>query len=142
MSIDVTESPAAGAASGSPTHMARLDGCIDRAVEHMFSIQHPDGYWWGELEANITMAAERLMLERFLTIEDPQRTAKIARYILERQQPDGSWPIYYAGPGDPSVTIEAYFALKLAGITPDSPAMVRARDFILAHGGIGGIRAD
>ena len=89
MSIDVTESAAAGIASGSLTHAARLDGCIDRAVEYMFSIQHADGYWWGELEANVTMAAERLMLERFLGIEDPQRTAKIARYIRERQQADG-----------------------------------------------------
>src|SRR5438874_3043200 len=142
MSIDVTESPAAGTASGSLTHAARLDGCIDRAVEHMFSIQHPDGYWWGELEANVTMAAERLMLERFLAIEDPQRTAKIARYIRERQQADGSWAIYFGGPGDPGVTIEAYFALKLAGIAADRAEMAHARDFILAHGGIGGIRAD
>src|SRR5205823_573729 len=135
MSIDVSESPAAGVAGGQLTDAARLDHCIDRTVEHMFSIQHADGYWWGELEANVTMAAERVMLERFLAIEDPQRTAKIARYILERQQPDGSWPIYYAGPGDPSVTIEAYFALKLAGFAADRPQMVGARDFILAHGG-------
>src|SRR5581483_4533760 len=92
-----------------------LDACIDRAVGHMFSIQHPDGYWWAELEANVTMAAERLMLERFLGIEDRDRTAKIARYILDHQLSDGSWAIYYGGPGDASVTVEAYFALKLAG---------------------------
>ncbi len=119
-----------------------LDACIDSAVAHMFSIQHPDGYWWAELEANVTMAAERLMLERFLGIEDTRRTQKIARYILDHQLSDGSWAIYYGGPGDPSVTVEAYFALKLAGIDPQRPQMIAAREFIRANSGIGGTRAD
>src|SRR4029079_5239120 len=43
-----------------------LDACLGRAVAHMRSIQHGDGYWWGELEANGTMAAEHVMLERVL----------------------------------------------------------------------------
>src|SRR5205823_14128706 len=55
---------------------------------------------------------------------------------------EASWHNSNAGPDDPRVTIEAYFALKLAGIAADQPEMVRARDFILAHGGIGGVRSD
>src|SRR5205085_9331835 len=34
----------------------------------------------------------------------------------------------------------AYFALKLAGTDDASPAMQRAREFVLAHGGIGKTR--
>ena len=64
------------------------------------------------------MASEHLLLEHFLGIGDPQRWRKICNYLLERQLPDGSWPIYYGGPGDVSITIEAYFALKLAGADP------------------------
>jgi squalene-hopene/tetraprenyl-beta-curcumene cyclase len=115
---------------------AALDACIDRAVAHMRSIQHPDGYWWAELEANATMAAEHVMLERMLGIADARRTPKIAAYLRGLQSADGSWPIYHGGSGDVSVTTEAYFALKLCGEDPSAPHMMRARDWVLAHGGI------
>jgi squalene-hopene/tetraprenyl-beta-curcumene cyclase len=106
----------------------------------MRSVQHADGYWWGELEANATMAAEHLMLEQFLGIRDGERWGKIARYLLALQQADGSWPVYHGGPGDVSITTESYFALKLAGVDLGSPEMVRACDFVRAHGGIGSTR--
>jgi squalene-hopene/tetraprenyl-beta-curcumene cyclase len=118
----------------------RLDAALERAVARMFELQHPDGYWWAELESNVTMVSEHLMLERFLGLRDETRWRKIVRYLLDHQREDGSWAIYYGGPGDVSVTIEAYFALKLAGYDPDSPPMARARRWILDHGGIGAAR--
>ena len=30
---------------------------INRAQQHLLSIQNPEGYWWGELESNPTMEA-------------------------------------------------------------------------------------
>ena len=117
-----------------------LDGCIDRAVDHLLSIQADDGYWWAELESNATMAAEHLLLERFLGTHDDEREAGIARYLLSLQAADGSWPVYWGGPGDVSVTTEAYFALKVAGIDARRPEMVRAREFVRAHGGVGAAR--
>jgi squalene-hopene/tetraprenyl-beta-curcumene cyclase len=117
-----------------------LDPAIERGVSNLLSLQHPDGYWWGELEANVTMAAEHLLLEQFLGIGDPARWQKLCTYILRRQNADGSWPIYFGGPGDLSVTIEAYFALKLGGVEADSERMRNARAFVRAHGGIGGAR--
>lgn len=113
-----------------------LDACIERAVASLRAMQSPDGYWWAELESNVTMAAEHLMLERILGVAEERRTRKITRYLLERQSPDGSWPIYYGGPGDLSVTVEAYFALKLGGYDPSAPEMVRAKQFICERGGI------
>lgn len=113
-----------------------LDETLARGIGHLLSIQHEDGYWWAELEANVTMASEHLMLEHFLGIGDPVRTRKLRTYLLRKQLPDGSWPVYFGGPGDVSVTIEAYFALKLAGHDAASPEMLRARDFVHAHGGI------
>jgi squalene-hopene/tetraprenyl-beta-curcumene cyclase len=136
MALDVRSSELA---APSPRADA-LDACIDRAVAHMRSIQHPDGYWWAELESNATMAAEHVMLEQILGIAEPSRTRKLAGYLLGRQQPDGSWPIWYGGPGDVSVSTEAYFALKLCGVDATSLAMVRAREFIRAQGGIGATR--
>ncbi len=117
-----------------------LARCLQRAVDHLLAMQAAPGYWWAELEANATMAAEHLLLEQFLGIGEPGRWRKIARYLLSLQQPDGSWPIYYGGPGDVSIGVEAYFALKLAGVDADAPEMRRAREFILRAGGIGKAR--
>jgi squalene-hopene/tetraprenyl-beta-curcumene cyclase len=44
--------------------------------------------------------------------------------------------LFYKGPGHLGNTIEAYFALKLTGYPASHPALVKARDFILAQGGV------
>src|SRR5204863_47898 len=49
-----------------------------------------------------------------------------------RRPGDGTWAIWFEGPGDLDTTIEAYAALKLAGVDPGP----RARDFIRRNGGI------
>ena len=121
--------PAPGDASG-------LDACIDRSVRHLLSLQAEDGYWWAELESNATMAAEHLLLERFLGTTEPEREQGIVRYLLGLQCEDGSWPVYWGGPGDVSISTEAYFALKLAGVDAEREEMKRARDFILSKGGV------
>ncbi len=113
-----------------------LDRTLERAAERMLQLQSPDGYWWAELESNVTMVSEHLLLERFLGMHDAGRWRKIVRYLLDHQSEDGSWPIYYGGPGDLNATIEAYFALKVAGQDPDSPPMRRAREWVLERGGI------
>ncbi|MCC6382415.1 MAG: squalene--hopene cyclase [Dehalococcoidia bacterium] len=112
-----------------------LDEALRRGAAHLLSMQAAEGYWWAELESNVTMAAEHLLLERFLGISHAERQQKICRYILDKQGADGGWPVYYGGPGDISVTVEAYFALKVGGVDPQSPAITRARDFVRAHGG-------
>lgn len=117
-----------------------LDETVDRGADFLLSLQDADGYWWAELEANVTMAAEHLLLEHFLGIADATRWSHICRYILQRQNLDGSFSIYLDGPGDVSVTTEAYFALKLAGIDPALPEMTRARDFVRAQGGVASTR--
>ena len=119
---------------------AGLDACLDRGVAHLLSLQTADGYWWAELESNATMAAEHLLLERFLGAHDDERERGIARYLLGLQQDDGSWPVYWDGPGDVSVTTEAWFALRVAGVDPRRPEMERAREFARAHGGVGATR--
>jgi squalene-hopene/tetraprenyl-beta-curcumene cyclase len=113
-----------------------LDQAIERSHEFFFREQLPAGYWWAELESNVTITAEYLMLFHFLGMVDKERERKIVNYLLSKQTDEGFWTIYYGGPGDLSTTIEAYFALKLAGVPADHPAMVSARSFILANGGI------
>jgi squalene-hopene/tetraprenyl-beta-curcumene cyclase len=107
-----------------------------RTQDYYVTDQHPDGYWWYELESNVTITAEYLMLLHFVDKKDEVRDKKMACHLLRHQRPDGTWAIHYDGRGDLSTTVEAYFALKLAGYPADDPAMKKAREFILAQGGV------
>lgn len=112
-----------------------VEQAVERAKRYLLRVQYPQGYWWGELESNVTITAEYLLLTHFLGAKDEIRWQKIVNYLKSKQLPDGSWSIWYGGPGDLSTTIEAYFAMKLAGVT-DERCMRKAREFILANGGI------
>ena len=113
-----------------------LDATISAAHDYMLTVQYPDGYWWGELESNPTMEAEYLLLTHFLGVAEEETWRKLANHIRSRQREDGTWGQFYGAPGDLSTTTECYFALKMAGMSPDEPSMLRAREFILSKGGV------
>jgi squalene-hopene/tetraprenyl-beta-curcumene cyclase len=117
-----------------------VDRTIDAATQWLLSLQHDDGYWWAELESNVTITAEHLFLRHILGIPDDREAKKAAAYILSQQREDGTWGNWFDGPAELSTTVEAYAALKMAGISPDAPEMVRARSFILDRGGIEKVR--
>jgi squalene-hopene/tetraprenyl-beta-curcumene cyclase len=110
----------------------RLDAAIEGATARLLELQHPDGYWVGELESNVTMTAQHLFWHHVLGLRTPALDRKIANELLARQRDDGTWAIWFEGPGDLSTTVEAYAALKLAGVDPGP----QARDFIRSRGGI------
>jgi squalene-hopene/tetraprenyl-beta-curcumene cyclase len=117
-----------------------LDQAIERSQSYFRRCQYTDGYWWGHLESNNTMEAEYLFLSYFLGRVDREKWRKVANYILSKQRADGSWGQYYGSPGDVSTSVECYFALKLAGHSPDSEPLRKAREFILAGGGVPRVR--
>ena len=114
----------------------RVSAAIKAAREHLFSTQLEEGYWCGELEADTTLESDYILLRVLLGTVDEERQAKCAREILAHQNADGGWPIFHGGPSNISASVKAYFALKLAGYTPDHPALAAARDRILFMGGV------
>ncbi len=109
---------------------------IKKSRQYLLSQQNPDGHWVGVLEANTTLTSEYIFLMHFMDMIDDEKIRKAANYILSKQSNDGSWPIYFGGKGDISTTVEAYFALKLAGYNKNELFMKKARDFILKEGGV------
>jgi len=108
---------------------------LAKTIDYMKSLQRTDGYWWFALEANETIGAEFIYLMHYLGDVDEEIQSGICLRILDVQRDDGSWALYYDGPGDLSTTVECYFALKLGGLGENDPRMARAREFILSMGG-------
>ena len=113
-----------------------LNRVIEQAVSHLLALQYDEGYWWGELESNVTITSEHLFLTHILGVADKQEWTKIAAYLRRKQREDGTWAVWYDGDGDLSTTIEAYLALKMAGVSLQEPEMAKAREFILSQGGM------
>jgi len=106
------------------------------ACEHLLSLQNEAGWWQGELQTNVTMDAEDMLLREFLGVRTAAGTERSAAWIRSQQRADGTWTNFYGGPGDLSTTIEAYWALRLAGDPQEAEHMRIAAEWIRAHGGV------
>jgi squalene-hopene/tetraprenyl-beta-curcumene cyclase len=126
---------------------ALLTACAQanrRAVNYLLNRQDEQGFWRSELTADTTLESDFILLELWRHppkdgVWNPPTRAMIdraARSILERQLPDGGFNIYADGPSEISATVKAYTALKLAGLDYDDPNLARARERILALGGL------
>jgi squalene-hopene/tetraprenyl-beta-curcumene cyclase len=112
-----------------------LDRAIVDARDALVARQHAEGYWLFELEADCTIPAEYIMMMHFLDEIDVELETKLCRHLRAAQADHGGWPLYHGGDFNISCSVKAYYALKLAGDSPDAPHMARARAAILQHGG-------
>nr|BBQ09563.1 hopene synthase [Lygodium japonicum] len=120
-----------------PMTSSRLEETIKQSQEFLLSLQYPEGYWWGELESNVTITAETVLLYKILGIEDDEYPRdKMERYLRKRQRDHGGWELFYGDGGELSVTTEAYIALRLLGVRKADLALKRALRFILERGGV------
>ena len=103
----------------------RLDSAIDAATSRLLELQHPGGWWVGELESNATMIAQHLFWHHVLGLRTPELDRKIANELRARQRDDGTWSIWFEGPADLSTSVEAYAALRLAGVDPGEQAPIK-----------------
>src|SRR6202165_1032503 len=124
--------------------LAATSKAAERSIDYFLRSQHEPGFWWGELTADTTLESDYVLLQLWLhppvngVWNPPTRPLidKAVESILARQLPDGGFNIYPPGPADVSATVKAYFALKLAGLNYHDQRLARARDRILALGGI------
>ncbi len=119
--------------------------CVERAGESLIARQHADGYWCGELLADVSLEADYILTQLWLYQPDPGgnwnpptkgRIEKACRQILKHQMPDGGFWIYPGGPADVNSTSKAYAALRAAGHRPDEEPLRRARHRVLELGGL------
>jgi squalene-hopene/tetraprenyl-beta-curcumene cyclase len=128
--------PSALGGIASENSQSRLRTATRAAQDHLFSLQHEDGYWCGELEADSTLESDYITMHTLLGTGDPGKMRKAVRWILDHQNQDGGWPIYNGGPSEISATVKGYFALKLMGHAASDPVLTRARACIDRLGGV------
>jgi squalene-hopene/tetraprenyl-beta-curcumene cyclase len=116
--------------------LERITHGIARAKDWLFDQQHPDGYWCGELEADSMLESDYIFMHTLLGTGEPGRMERAINEILRHQNEDGGWGLFPGGPSNISYGVKAYLALKLMGWSKDHPVLVKAREWVLAHGGV------
>jgi len=124
------------ATSAEPTLQERVSDAVRRSAQHLLSLQAPEGYWVGELQADTTLESDYIFYLHVIGEAEPDRIAKLANYIRRYQLPDGGWNIYFDGPSELNATIKAYLALRLAGDSASAPQMIKARQRVHDLGGL------
>lgn len=109
---------------------------IAASQKHLLSIQKPDGYWWAELESNVTITAEAVLLHKIWGTDKTRPLHKVENYLRSQQKEHGGWELFYGDGGELSTTVEAYMALRLLGVPATDPALIKAKSLILQKGGI------
>ena len=113
-----------------------LKQAISRAQQHLVSLQHPEGYWIGELIVDSTLCSDYVTFMHWLGEIDLDLQQKCIDHILSRRLPDGGWNIYPEGPSEVNASVKAYLALTLAGFSKEDPILALARAKIRELGGI------
>ncbi len=115
---------------------ADVELAIAHARDFLLGLQHPEGYWCSELEADSMLEADYIFLHTLLESGDPGRLRRALTEMMRYQNEDGSWSIYPGGPGNISLSVKCYSAAKLMGIGADDLRLKRCREWVLAHGGV------
>jgi len=116
--------------------LSQVGDAVARGADWLFGQQHPEGYWCGELEADSMLESDYIFMHTLLGTGDRGKMERAVNEILRHQNADGGWGIYPGGPSNISLSVKAYFALKLMGWSPDHPVLEKARGWILANGGV------
>ena len=119
---------------------------IRKASASLLKKQTSEGFWWADLRADSTLESDYILMELWLHppvggVWDPPTKPQIDRAvnaIFSRQLEDGGFNIYLNGPSEINASIKAYFALKVAGMSPEEERMCRLRDRIIELGGLQG----
>jgi len=114
---------------------AEVEEATRKSQDYLMSIRKPEGHWVGELFVDVTLVADMVAYHHWAGDVDEQWQKRAVNHIFEKQLEDGGWNIYHGGPAEVNATIKAYLALKLAGIDPKDPRMLKAREMARHLGG-------
>ncbi len=107
-----------------------------RARDWLLGQQSDEGYWCGELEADVMLEADYIFMHFLLGTGEPEKMKRAVNEILRHQNDDGGWSLYPGGQAYVNYGVKVYLALKLMGYTADDPILKKIREKVLSLGGV------
>jgi squalene-hopene/tetraprenyl-beta-curcumene cyclase len=112
-----------------------VDSLIQELIDKTLSSQKSEGYLVYPLECDSTITSEAILLMHAIDLRDLELEKRLAQYLKNTLVENG-WNRYPEGPYDLSASIKAYYALKCAQESPQSPYMQAIANKIRLHGGL------
>ncbi|MEQ2232136.1 hypothetical protein ILYODFUR_008117, partial [Ilyodon furcidens] len=116
---------------------------VDAAAKGMNfyrSLQAEDGHWAGDYGGPLFLLPGLLITCHVAKIPLPEAWRKeMVRYLRSVQLPDGGWGLHVEDKSTVFGTALSYTSLRILGVDPDDPDLVRARNNLHRKGGAVGI---
>ncbi|XP_043988666.1 lanosterol synthase [Gambusia affinis] len=116
---------------------------LDAAVKGMNfyrRLQAEDGHWAGDYGGPLFLLPGLLITCHVAKIRLHEAWRKeMVRYLRSVQLPDGGWGLHIEDKSTVFGTALSYTSLRILGVDPDDPDLVRARDNLHSKGGAVGI---
>jgi squalene cyclase len=118
-------------------NLADVSAAVARARQVLLDQRRPDGSWVAYCDFGPAATAQVLVGLRFIDRLDPADAEAARRWLVSRQREDGSFVSHpFARSGDLGATACAWAGFHAAGLGPDEAPVRRAREYVLAHGGV------
>nr|XP_006636690.2 PREDICTED: lanosterol synthase [Lepisosteus oculatus] len=126
------------APSSPPADTARQSAL--KGMEFYRLLQAEDGHWAGDYGGPLFLLPGLLITCHVAKIHLPEAWKKeMVRYLRSVQLPDGGWGLHVEDKSTVFGTALNYTTLRILGVEPDDPDMVRARNNLHSKGGAIGI---
>ncbi|XP_024919504.1 lanosterol synthase [Cynoglossus semilaevis] len=116
---------------------------VDAALKGMNFYSHlqaEDGHWAGDYGGTLFLLPGLLITCHVTKTCLPEAWKKeMVRYLRSVQLPDGGWGLHIEDKSTVFGTTLSYTSLRILGVEPDDPDMVRARNNLYSKGGAVGI---
>jgi len=123
----------------SPVDGADLDRGVLGGLQFYEQLQMDDGHWPGDYGGPMFLMPGLIITcyvtETMETVLGPHRKREMVRYLKNQQNPDGGYGLHIEGHSTMFGTVLTYVSMRLLGMDADDTECVRARKWILIHGG-------
>ncbi|TSK92907.1 Lanosterol synthase [Bagarius yarrelli] len=111
-----------------------------KGMEFYSHLQAEDGHWAGDYGGPLFLLPGLLITCHIAKIPLPEAWKKeMVRYLRSAQLPDGGWGLHIEDKSTVFGTALNYATLRILGVGPDDPDVVRARNNLHSKGGAVGI---
>uniref|UniRef100_A0A7N8XBC4 Terpene cyclase/mutase family member n=1 Tax=Mastacembelus armatus TaxID=205130 RepID=A0A7N8XBC4_9TELE len=125
------------------TNVDAAHTAVDAALKGMHfygHLQAEDGHWAGDYGGPLFLLPGLLITCHVAKIPLAEAWKKeMVRYLRSVQLPDGGWGLHIEDKSTVFGTALSYTSLRILGVEPDDPDMVRARNNLYSKGGAVGI---